>query len=193
MVSCGCWINSKSQSQFLGPLCLWQCFFNVYFINVNIFCSSVVWLVGTISLFCEATVPFILKKVYWPQTTRERLFSSSLCNGEIEVEIKYWSVNIAFPTWAHIVQGCTEGGQHVIGSIYRPLSVCSLEGKGNRTFGLFTLQVWKLVPHLPFHTISFQICLNPALVGTGSDIGLKSEKEFSFPHSKSVPHQASLL
>ena len=157
------------------------------------FCSFVVWLATTISLFCEATVPFILKKVYWPQTTRERLFSSSLCNGEIEVEIKYWSVNIAFPTWAHIVQGCTEGGQHVIGSIYRPLSVCSLEGKGNRTFGLFTLQVWKLVPHFPFHTISFQICLNPALVGTGSDIGLKSEKEFSFPHSKSISHQASLL
>ena len=157
------------------------------------FCSFVVWLATTISLFCEATVPFILKKVYWPQTTRERLFSSSLCNGEIEVEIKYWSVNIAFLTWAHIVQRCTEGGQHVIGSIYRPLSVCSLEGKGNRTFGLFTLLVWKLVPHFPFHTISFQICLNPALVGTGSDIGLKSEKEFSFPHSKSVPYHASLL
>ena len=27
MLPCGCWINSKSQSQFLGPLCLWQCFF----------------------------------------------------------------------------------------------------------------------------------------------------------------------
>ena len=26
MLPCGCWINSKTQSQFLGPLCLWQCF-----------------------------------------------------------------------------------------------------------------------------------------------------------------------
>ena len=41
-------------------------------------------------------------------------------------------------------------------------------------------------------SFSFKICVNPA-VGTGSDMRLKSEKEFSFPHSKSVPHQASPL
>ena len=32
MVSCGCWSNSKSQSQFLGPLCLWQCLFWIFWI-----------------------------------------------------------------------------------------------------------------------------------------------------------------
>ena len=29
MLSYGCWINSKSHSQFLGPLCIWQCFFKI--------------------------------------------------------------------------------------------------------------------------------------------------------------------
>ena len=117
------------------------------------------WLVGTISLFCEGTVPFILKKVYCPQQpTRKRLFCPQFAKKTEES-----SIIIAIPTWPN---ACMYRGAGMLLARYRPLSA----GKEK-----------KAKEHLTFiFTFSFWICLNP-VVGTGSDIrDWNQRKNFHF-------------
>ena len=92
------------------------------------FCSFVVQLVGTISLFCEATVPFILKKVYWPQPTKKRLFHPQIAKKKKKTMLhtfKESSIIIAIPCRT-VCCMYVQRARHVIGPIQT--SVC-LVGK----------------------------------------------------------------
>ena len=107
------------------------------------------------------------KRFTGPNLPRKRLF-----HPQFATQLKNHQLSFAIPTWP---TACMYRGAGMLLARYRPLSGGERKSKKS---------IWS--------SFSFKICVNPA-VGTGSDMRLKSEKEFSFPHSKSVPHQASPL
>ena len=107
------------------------------------------------------------KRFTGPNLPRKRLF-----HPQFGTQLKNHQLSFAIPTWP---TACMYRGAGMLLARYRPLSGGERKSKKS---------IW--------FSFSFKICVNPA-VGTGSDMRLKSEKEFSFPHSKSVPHQASPL